>query len=127
MGFIIRFKGASSLLTACAPHACARPALYQPPEFLLFYFIYIIAFTFKYNCSFDQQELLIRLSLILVFSFRNAGTKKIRGTASRYPALDITLNFYKWPYFCEALLSSLTKCICNFQQSSMINKKSYSV
>jgi hypothetical protein len=40
MGFIIRFKGASSPLTACAPHACA--ALDQPPEFLLFYFIYII-------------------------------------------------------------------------------------
>ena len=95
MGFIIRFKGASSPLTACAPHTCARPALDQPPEFLLFYFIYIIAFTFKYNYSFDQQELLIRLSLILVFSFRNAGTKKIRGTASRYPAPDITLNFYK--------------------------------
>jgi hypothetical protein len=90
MGFIIRFKGASSPLTACAPHACARPALDQSPEFLLFYFIYIIDFTFKYNYSFDQQELLIRLSLILVFSFRDAGIKKIRGTASRYWALDIT-------------------------------------
>jgi hypothetical protein len=72
-----------------------RPALDQPPEFLLFYFIYIIPFTFKDNYSFDQQKLLIRLSLILVFSISNAGTKKIRGTASRYPALDITLNFYK--------------------------------
>jgi hypothetical protein len=58
MGFIIRFKGVSSPLTACAPHACACPALDQPPE-LLFYFIYIIAFTFMYNYSFDQQELLI--------------------------------------------------------------------
>jgi hypothetical protein len=45
-----------------------RPALDQPPEFLLFYFIYIIPFTFKYNYSFDQQELLIRLSLILVLA-----------------------------------------------------------
>jgi hypothetical protein len=84
-----------------------RPALDQPPEFLrkvLFYIIYIIPFTFKYNYSFDQQELLIRLSLILVFSFSNAGTKKIRGTASPYPALNITLNFYKWRYFCESFL-----------------------
>jgi hypothetical protein len=113
IGFIIRFKGVLSPLTACAPHACPRPALDQPPE-LLFYFIYIIAFIFMYNYSFDQQELLIRLSLILVFSFRNAGTKKIRGTASRYPVLDITLNFYKQPYFCESHLLSLTKCICNF-------------
>jgi hypothetical protein len=69
-----------------------RPALDQPPEILLFYFIYIIPFTFKYNYSFDQQELLIRLSLNLVFSISNTETKKIRGTASRYPALDITLN-----------------------------------
>jgi hypothetical protein len=80
-----------------------------------------------YNYSFDQQELLIRLSLILVFSFRNTGTKKIRGTASHYLALDITLNFYKRPYFCESLLLSLIKCICNFQQSSIINRKYYSV
>ena len=125
MGFIIRFKGISSPLIAYAPHVCA--VLDQPSEFLLFYFIYIIPFTFKYNYSFDQQELLIRLSLILVFSFRNAGTKKIRGTASRYPALDITLNFYKWPYFCESLLLSLSKYICNLEQSSIINKKSYFV
>jgi hypothetical protein len=124
MGFIIRFKGASSPLTACAPHACARPVLDQPPEFLLFYFIYILLL---HSSTIIVSINLIRLSLILVFSFRNAGTKKIRGTASRYPALDITLNFYKRPYFCESLLSSLTKCICNFQQSSMINKKSYSV
>jgi hypothetical protein len=75
MGFIIRFKGASSALTACAPHACAL----HLTSFLIFYSIYIIPFTFKYNYSFDQQELLIRLSLILVFSFSNAGTKKIRG------------------------------------------------
>jgi hypothetical protein len=80
-----------------------------------------------YNYSFDQQELLIWLFLILVFSFRNAGTKKIRGIASRYPTLDITLNFYKRPYFCESFLSSRIKCICNFQQSSMINRKYYSV
>jgi hypothetical protein len=59
------------------------PALDQLPEFLLFYSIYIIPFTFKYNHSFDQQELLIRLSLILGFSFSNAGTKKIRGTLPR--------------------------------------------
>jgi hypothetical protein len=45
--FIIRFKGASSPLTACL-------ALDQPSEFLLFYFIYIIPFTFKYNYSFNQ-------------------------------------------------------------------------
>jgi hypothetical protein len=77
IGFIIRFKGVSSPLTAYASHAYARPTLDQPPEFLLFYFIYIIVFTFKYNYSFDQQELLIRLSLILVFSFRNVRTKKV--------------------------------------------------
>jgi hypothetical protein len=56
MEFIIRFKGASSPLTACAPHACARPALDQPSEFLLFYFIYIIAFTFKYNYEASAQK-----------------------------------------------------------------------
>jgi hypothetical protein len=127
MGLIIRFKGASSPLTACVPPARMCPALDQLPELLLFYSFYIIRFTFKYKYSFDQQELLIRSSLILVFSFSNAGTKKMRGTASRYPALDTTLNFYKWPYFCEFLLSSLTKCICNFRQSSIINRKSYSV
>jgi hypothetical protein len=69
-----------------------RPALDQLPEFLLFYSIYIIPCTFKYIYSFDQQELLIRLSLILVFIFSNARTKKLMGTASPYPALDITLN-----------------------------------
>jgi hypothetical protein len=90
------------------------PALDQPSEFLLFYSIYIIPFTFKYNYIFDQQELLIRLSLILVFSFSNARTKKIRGTASRYPALNIAFEFLQIVYFCESLLLSLTKYICNF-------------
>jgi hypothetical protein len=93
-----------------------RPALDQPPEFLLFYFIYIIPFTFKYNYSFDQQELLIGLSLILVFSFSNAGTKKIRGTASRYPTLDITLNFYKWPYFCDPSYQALLSVSATFNR-----------
>jgi hypothetical protein len=115
MGFIIRFKGASSPLTACAP-ARMRPTLDQPPEFLLFYFIYIIPFTFKYNYSFDQQKLLIQLSLILVFSFSNAGTKKIRATASRYPALDITLNFYKWPYFANPSYQALLSVSATFNR-----------
>jgi hypothetical protein len=52
MGFIIKFKSVLSPLTACALHVYACFALDQPPE-LLFYFIYIIAFIFKYNYSFD--------------------------------------------------------------------------
>jgi hypothetical protein len=124
MGFIIRFKDAPSPLTAIVAADGMRPARMPPPcagpaswIFIILLHLYHCVYIQVQLC-FDQQELLIRLSLILVFSFRNAGTKKIRGTASRYPALDITLNFYKWPYFCESLLSSLTKCICNFQQSS---------
>jgi hypothetical protein len=64
IGFIIRFKGVSSPLTACAPYACAphawRPALDQPLEFLLFYSIYIIPLhsstiivSINRNCLFD--------------------------------------------------------------------------
>jgi hypothetical protein len=118
--FIIRCKGASSPLTACSP------SLTSP---LIFYY-----FTLFKSFLLHSSTIIISINRnclsvipILIFSFSNARTKKIRGTASRYLALNIPLNFYKWLDFCESLLSSLTKCICNFRQSSMINRKSYSV
>ena len=63
------------------------PAPEQPPDFLIYYSIYIILSTFKYDYSFDQQELLIRLSQILGFSSNDARTKENQGRSITLPRI----------------------------------------
>jgi hypothetical protein len=70
------------------------PAPDQPPGFLFIYLsTYIILSLFKHDYTFDQQELLIRTSYILVSSCSDAGTKDYPGRCSRYPSPDITPEF----------------------------------
>jgi hypothetical protein len=84
MGFTIRFKGASSSLTTCAPHLTS-PQIY-------YYFTLFTSFLLHSSTRFDQQELLIHLSLILVFVTqepRKSGAQRHVTPHLTYPYISI--------------------------------------